>query len=140
MKGKKDTGSERKKKAENCEVERRKIFKELLTHIEAGYSINCFPAISETTIDKWMKLYSKEFNEEDLQAAIRKGQAGWEIIGRRQSTGECLGNSRSWFYNMAHRYKWSDKVDVSLEHKGQVNISVVNYGDATSSQTYQGGQ
>ncbi len=127
MKGKKLTGTERQARAEQDAKERSKIFSELCGHVKAGYSLQCFGPLSEITVRKWLKVYPKEFNEEELATALRLGQSGWEEIGRKQSNGTCLGNSRSWYYNMANRYGWREKVDVTAEHKGQVNVSVVSY-------------
>lgn len=134
MKGKKITGTERLRKAADDPKERSKIFSELCNHVKAGYSINCFIPMSANTIKQWLKVYSKEFVEEELELALRAGQIGWEEIGRKQSNGSCLGNSRSWYYNMVNRYGWREKVDVTAEHKGQVNVSVVSYASTQQSQ------
>lgn len=133
MKGKKMTLEERKVKIEGDSIERRKVFKELVCHIQAGYSLNCFGPLSPDAIRKYLKVYPKEFIEEELQAAMRLGQSGWEEIGRKQSNGTCLGNSRSWYYNMANRYGWREKVDITAEHKGQVQVQVVSYASQQSS-------
>lgn len=127
MKGKKVTGVERQRRAELDDKERSKIFSELCAHVKKGFSLQCFGPLSEITIRKWLKVYSKEFVEEELQLALRDGQAGWEEIGRKQSNGSCLGNSRSWYYNMVNRYGWREKVDVTAEHKGTVQVNVVSY-------------
>ena len=108
-------------------TERKRVFKDLCNHIKAGYSLDCFSTISEITILEWLKVYKDEFIEEDLYNAMREGKQGWESIGRRQSTGECLGNSRAWFYNMAHRYKWSDRVQVESDNKHAVSVNIVSY-------------
>ena len=56
-----------------------------------------------------------------------EGKDYWETLGKRQSEGTCLGNSRSWYYNMSNRYGWRDKHDVQAEHKGSVNVNVISY-------------
>jgi len=127
MKGKKLSVKERREKIENDEHYRKQVFKELCDHVARGYSSDCFGPLSYETIVKYLSLYPKEFCEEEFIEAQRKGKEMWEGIGQRQSNGSCLGNSRSWFYNMAHRYKWSDRVQVENEHKGQVAINVVSY-------------
>lgn len=137
MKGKKMTASERVAKLEADKVERRKVFKELIAHIEAGYSLDCFPAISDVTVRKYMKVYPDEFIEEEIVTALRKGKLGWEEIGKKQATGQCLGNSRSWYYNMVNRYQWHEKSQVETEHKGQVNVNVVSYASSKPSHTSQ---
>lgn len=138
MKGKRVTGAERQAKAEEDAKERSKIFSELCAHVRGGYSIGCFVPISANTISRWLKVYPKEFNEEELELALRAGQTGWEEIGRKQANGSCLGNSRSWYYNMVNRYNWREKVDVTAEHKGQVSVSVVSYASTQASQDTSG--
>ena len=80
-----------------------------------------------------LKNYKEEFCEEELALALRDGKQGWESIGRRQSEGTCLGNSRSWYYNMAARYKWSDRMHIESETKGTLNVNVVQYSKPTDS-------
>ncbi len=127
MKGKKLSCQERTEKLERDASYRKQIFKDLLVHISKGFSLDCFSALSENTIRTYIKQYPTEFVQEELEQAMRDGKESWEQIGYRQSNGSCLGNSRSWFYNMAHRYKWSDRVQVEAEHKGQVAVNVVSY-------------
>ena len=104
VKGKKMTAKERIDKLEQDKNERRKVFKELVAHVEQGSSLDCFALLSANTIRGYLKTYPEEFVEEELQAAMRKGRDWWEHIGRRQAAGDCLGNSRTWFYNMAIRF------------------------------------
>ena len=134
MRGKKLTGIKRKRKAEKDSAERKKIFAELCSHVKGGYSLQCFPPVSEHTIREWLKAYPEEFIEEELALALRAGQSGWEEIGRKQSNGSCLGNSRSWYYNMVNRYGWREKVDVTAEHKGAVQVQVINYSSQRDSE------
>lgn len=127
MKGKKLSSKERIEKLEQDKSERLKIFKELCNHVAQGYSLDCFGPLSITSIRKYLNLYKEEFVQEELDNAMRQGKIFWEGIGRRQANGECLGNSRSWYYNMANRYGWREKIDIEAEHKGQVNVSIVSY-------------
>lgn len=134
MKGKKLTAGERINKLENDAVERRKIFKELLAHLEQGLSLESFGPLSANSIRKYLNLYKDEFVQEELEEAQRKGRSFWESIGKRQANGECLGNSRTWFYNMANRYGWREKLEVEAEHKGQVSVNVISYASREASQ------
>ncbi len=102
-------------------------FAELILHLQEGYSIDCFGPISSDTIFELCKDYPDEFNPVALEIVVRKAKTGWEKIGREQAEGKCLGNSRAWFYNMAHRYGWSDKVDIKADIKGSVSVNVINY-------------
>lgn len=128
MKGKKMTTKERIQKLENDKNERKKIFKELCEHVASGFSLDCFPPLNVNSIQRYLNLFKEEFIQEELDMAMRQGKISWEEIGRRQANGQCMGNSRSWYYNMANRYGWREKIDIEAEHKGNVNVSIVNYG------------
>lgn len=135
MKGKKATVREiRAKLTENAEA-RKAIFRQLLNHIEQGYSIDSFGVINDETIRTYLKTYKDEFIQEDLEHAIAKGKAMWESIGKQQAQGHCLGNSRTWFYNMSNRYNWSEKAQVQTDQKHSVNVNVVNYSTKKGSTT-----
>lgn len=127
MKGKKLTAKERLAKLEEDKNERRRIFKELCDHIAGGLSIESFGPLSDVTIKKYLSVYPEEFVEEELKDAMRRGRSYWETLGKRQAAGDCLGNSRTWFYNMANRFGWREKLEVEAEHKGQVNVNVISY-------------
>ena len=136
-KGKKVSSRERVDRARVSAEERRKIFSELCKHLRCGYSLDCFEALSNSSISSFLKEYPLEFVQEDFETALRVGKQGWENIGRRQSDGTCLGNSRSWYYNMSNRYGWRDKVDVEAEHSGSIVVQVVNYASQKPSQCTQ---
>lgn len=132
-KGKKLTSLERRALLDSSPSERRACFKRLLNHVRQGYSLDCFSDLSLNSILEFLKSYPLEFPAGELEDAKRDGKQGWEAIGRRQSDGTCLGNSRSWYYNMSNRFGWRDKIDVEAEHKGSVNVNVVNYASKKSS-------
>ena len=134
MRGVKLGARERKEKLQKEPSFRRAVFKDLLRHIEAGYSIDCFGQMSETAIKNYLITYPEEFIEEELADSIRKAKGYWEGLGARQANGSCLGNSRSWYYNMVNRYGWREKIDIAAEHKGQVEVSIINYATQRLSQ------
>lgn len=127
MKGKKLTLKEREEKLEADKNERRKLCKAFCEHLAEGLSKESFSDVHYQTIERYMKLYPEEFPQEEIQLAAVKGREYWERIGKRQANGECLGNSRTWFYNMANRFGWREKIEVEAEHKGQVNVNVISY-------------
>jgi hypothetical protein len=108
-------------------TERLKVFNALCKHLEQGYSMDCFDELSEGTIKKYFDVYPEEFDSERLSEALRNGKRFWESVGRKQACGECLGNSRSWYYNMANRYGWRERLDATVEAKGTLQVSVVSY-------------
>jgi hypothetical protein len=132
VKGRKLTAKEQSQVLKDNPQARVRVFKQLLQHLRAGYSIECFGPLSEITIKKYLATYPEEFIGEDMVQAMRDGQLGWETIGRKQSDGSCMGNSRSWFYNMAHRYGWTDKIDVRATHEGNMQVNIVNYSSKTN--------
>lgn len=128
MKGRKLTYKERMEKLTNDPIFRRKTFKDFLAHLERGFSADCFPDLSIVSIREFFQRYPDEFNAFDYDESCRKAKGLWESIGYKQSIGECFGNSRSWYYNMSNRYGWRDKIDAEVEHKGNLNVNIVNYG------------
>jgi hypothetical protein len=131
MKGKKINAKERIENLRINKDARKAVFKELITHVKSGLSMDCFGPLSENTISLFLKDFKEEFIQEDLDDAIRHAKGYWEGLGRAQANGTCMGNSRSWYYNMAQRYGWRDKIDIQAEHKGSVEVSIVNYAGAT---------
>jgi hypothetical protein len=109
---------------------REKTFKELCKHVRSGYSLDCFPSVSQKTIEELLSKYPEEWIEDELVEAMREGKRGWEAIGRRQAEGTCLGNSRAWFYNMAHRYNWSEKQQIDVKTEGTLAVNIVSYADS----------
>lgn len=135
MKGKKMTVKERMAKLEDDKNERRKLCKAFCDHLEKGFSKECFSEVTHQTVERYMKSFPQEFPAEEIEAARLRGREWWEGIGRRQANGECLGNSRTWFYNMANRYAWRERLEVEAEHKGSVNVNVVTYASKKPSQS-----
>jgi len=127
MKGKKLSAKEIQEQVLISPSLRKTLFKELLDHLKNCYSMDCFPPLSEHTIMKLVELFPEDFCPLKLQEACRQAKGSWELIGHRQANGLCLGNSRSWYYNMSNRYGWSDRQEIKNEHKGSVQVQVVNY-------------
>lgn len=134
MKRKKLTIEEQEKKFLKDPKYRKEIFKALLEHIERGYSIDCFSELSDSAIEEALQKFPKEFVRGELVKSQRRAKEMWEDIGARQSNGNCMGNSRAWYYNMVNRYGWHEKSEVKATHDGQVNVSIVNYGSQKPSQ------
>ena len=107
--------------------EAKKIFEKYYKHLAAGYSKDSFFDVSPQRFNQLRETFKDVFDEEEYEKALVKGRFGWENIGRRQAEGSCLGNSRTWYYCMANKYGWSDKHEVTAEHKGTVSVNVVNY-------------
>jgi hypothetical protein len=127
VKGRKVTDKEQKAKLRDSADERRRVFKELCTHVKAGYSMDCFILLSDVAIRTYLKDFPDEFVEEELVKAMREGKVYWEGIGMQQAIGTCLGNSRSWYYNMANRYGWSEKAQIESKNSHEVQVNIVNY-------------
>lgn len=101
------------------------VFEALLDHVRQGFSIDSFKHLSEE--DTRAALEKGLFCLKALEQALREGKGYWEGLGRAQSNGTCIGNSKSWYYNMSNRYGWRDRFDVTAEHKGNIEVSIVNY-------------
>lgn len=127
MRGKKINSRERRAKLHSDPVFRKQVFKELLDHILRGRSMDCFYAMTEDLVREFTKLYPSEFDVEEIAQAQRQAKDHWEQIGHNQALGTCLGNSRSWYYNMSNRYGWTDRVDVKAKTEGTVSVNIVSY-------------
>ena len=112
---------------EEDKAAREQLCIELCAHLAEGYSFECFPKCEKTRLARLIEAFKEEFPHQALDKARQMGQYDWESIGKRQADGRCLGNSRSWFYNMANRYGWRDKVDLQADTKGSLSVQVVNY-------------
>ena len=133
MKGKKLSHKERMEKIEADKNERRRIFKELCTHLSRGYSMESFAELSVPTIKRYINLFKEEFIQEEIDEALSRGRAYWEEIGHRQAQGECLGNSRTLYYNMSNKYGWSERQQIEADHKGSVSVNVISYATQKAS-------
>lgn len=127
MKGKRISPREYKARLEVDENHRSQCFRDLLKHIEDGYGISCYEKISHLEIQDMIKRFPNEFDEEALFESMRKANMFWEDIGKRQANGTCMGNSRSWYYNMVNKYGWREKVEVEATHKGAISVNIVSY-------------
>jgi hypothetical protein len=109
-----------------------KLFKLLCKHVSDGFSYDCFPYCSDKLLNTLFRDFPAVFCQETFNNSLKQGKLAWEDIGRRQANGSCMGNSRAWVYNMINRYRWSDKLEVSADVKGKLDVSIVNYGSPTS--------
>lgn len=134
MRSRKCTVKALHKDCEESATERARIFKELCTHVAAGYSVESFPELSNFTVKSYLERFPGEFDVDELDKALRKGRVVWEGIGKAQAEGQCLGNSRSWFLNMVNRYGWRDKIEVEAQHSGAIEVQVVSYASKRASQ------
>lgn len=117
---------------DNEAVSRKVAFKELCDHVAKGYSLDSFPLLCKKTIEKYFLKYPEEFVRDDFEKALRKGRLMWEDIGVKQSLGTCLGNSRTWYYNMCNRYSWAERSQIEAEHKGNLALEIVSYATLAS--------
>ena len=90
--------------------------------------------MSEETIYEYMKTYPVEWPIREFEQTLRQAKDNWERIGRRQAEGTCLGNSRSWYYNMSNRYGWSDKSKVETTGTQALTVSIVDYSNTKPTQ------
>jgi hypothetical protein len=138
MRGKKLSHKETIEKLEIDAAFRREIFKNLLEHIREGYSLDCFSTLSDKSILEYTKTYPNEFDAGQIEIAMRDAKVYWEGLGRRQAEGSCLGNSRSWYYNMVNRYNWHEKAQVSTDNKHSVEVNIIDYASTKKPKDTQG--
>ena len=127
MKGRKDTVKEKIEKSERDKNYRCSICSELCKHLASGYSMESFPGLPRNVIRDLIARYPEDFPACDIDTARAHGMTFWEGLGRAQSNGTCLGNSKSWIYNMSNRYGWRERQEVESDVKGTLQVSIVDY-------------
>lgn len=138
VKGKKLRYRELQARLHESADERRRLAAKLQAHLSQGFSVDSFPEVTRGTLKRLFELYPEEFDSDERELATLKGMLFWENVGKKQATGECLGNSQAWRFNMSARYGWTDKIDVTAKHSGAVAVEVVNYGAANGSSSVDG--
>lgn len=118
---------ERRAELHRNEDKRKDLHEKLIKHLREGYSFDCFPYLSQKALKELMSAFPEEFDPEEIDEAIEFGKHCWEKIGKEQAAGSCMGNSRTWFYNMSNRYGWREKQEVKQDVSGHVSISVISY-------------
>ena len=127
MKGKRLTYKEKLARLHASKPERVALCSRLCQHLASGFSIDSFNEITADNMRTILEAYSEDFPRDDIECAMQAGRAMWENLGYKQAAGTCLGNSRTWFYNMSNRYGWSERTESKHEHKGAVAVQVVQY-------------
>ena len=117
----------------NSSDARQELCQALCLHLADGFSMTSFTGCNFSFLSRLRKEFPHDFNEAIIELAQDYGADMWEKLGKSQASGECQGNSRTWFYNMAHRYGWSDKIDVKADIKGSLNVNIVNYASPEAS-------
>lgn len=118
---------EKRERLEKDVEYRKELFRKLQDHVAQGFSVSSFEHLSEHSIKKYCEEFPEEFLIDDLEESMRKSKTFWEGIGLAQAQGKCLGNSRSWIYNMANRFGWREKQEIEAKHEAQVQVSIVDY-------------
>lgn len=110
---------------------RRGVFERLCKHVSQGFTADSFGEVSWCTCKRYLEEFPDDWDAEELARAHAQGQQYWESLGKRQADGSCMGNSRTWFYNMANRYGWTERSQVQQETKGSVQVQIVDYKTAS---------
>jgi len=96
---------------------KKKYCRELIEHMEEGFSYTTFAAKIEVNLDslyEWEKV-NPEFSEAKKKA-FRKCQMFWEEMGINGALGKLFGfNASSWIFNMKNRFKWTDRQEVKVD-------------------------
>ena len=126
-KSKQLSAREKRERLEKDVEYRKELFRKLQDHVAQGFSVSSFEHLSEDSIKKYCEIFPDEFRRDDLEESMRKSKTFWEGIGLAQAQGKCLGNSRSWIYNMANRFGWRERQEIEAKHDAQVQVSIVDY-------------
>lgn len=119
--------AERRKALKESSDYRRWIGERLCQHLASGFSAKSFAEISPKALADVMQKHPMDFDFEALEAAEAEGMRYWESLGRDQSSGKCLGNSRAWSFWMSARYGWTTQARVETDVKQKVEVQVISY-------------
>lgn len=103
-------------------------YRKLLTHLRAGYSLDCFEEMSPQDIERAFLDFPHVYKRAEVDKAIRAGAKYWQDIGVRLSTGDIQGSQATYSLIMKHRYGYKDRDTQEIKHAG--TISIVDYSSA----------
>lgn len=93
--------------------ERRAVFRELVAHLEQGFTLECFPLLSRPALRRYIEKYPEDFPAEELQQALRIARKKDEAVGLAASSGQYMAgfepsrfNVAAWIFRMKNRYGW----------------------------------
>jgi hypothetical protein len=123
------TYKEKKEALKEDQKYREWIHSKLLQHLREGFSPESLGIVAASTLQEYIKKHPETFDLGEIETAMNEGRNMWERLGHAQSNGKNLGNSRTWFYNMANRYGWSERSKVDVDAKQAVTVQVISYAD-----------
>lgn len=93
--------------------ERRAVCRELVAHLEQGFTLDAFPLLSRPALRDYIEKYPEDFPPEELQRALRVARKKDEAVGLAASSGQYLTgfdpsrfNVAAWIFRMKNRYGW----------------------------------
>lgn len=107
----------------------------VIEHMEKGFSFESFAGVVDTCVDtlyEWGKRYPEFF--EAKKKAFAKCRIFWEakgveglfsetVVDGRISKSKSM-NSAIWIFNMKNRFRWTDKVEHSVDpQKNTINLN-----------------
>ena len=108
---------------------RRKLFKDLIEHLESGLSHHTFVPCDWETVERYVLLYPQVFEAQTILEARRRGHAWWEKLGATGAAGKIPHfNATAWLFNLKNKYPdvWKDKTEVDQTlHHDPIEIQIV---------------
>lgn len=94
--------------------DRKRLFQELVQHVEQGFALKSFPACGKDTLREYIRRFPEDFPREELERAYRLSCKKDEAVGMAASNGQYLPNfdpsrfnARVWAMRMHNRHGWS---------------------------------
>lgn len=87
-------------------------------HVEQGLSDESFPECDMQTLKHYREEYPLDFDTVEIEKSRRTRQLLWEKAGLDGTMGRIPGfNAATWKFNMANRFRWRDRSDVTSDEK-----------------------
>lgn len=94
--------------------ERQSICNEICEHLKKGYSQDSFPAADWDTVERYIKDFPEDFDNNKIKESLREGRKLMETLGIQGTAGKLKGfNAKSWEFIMQNKYGWKLRNDVT---------------------------
>lgn len=105
---------------------RRALCTAYCAHVEQGLSDESFPECDMQTFKHYREEFPLDFGTVAIERSRRTRQLLWEKAGLDGMMGRIHGfNATSWRFNMANRFRWRDRSDVTSDEKPTFSLSAL---------------
>lgn len=111
--------------------ERRALSVAYCSHVEQGFSDESFPECDMQTFKCYTEDFPLDFDTVEIEKSQRTRRLLWEKAGLDGMMGRIPGfNATSWKFNMANRFRWRDRNDVTSDEHSLSADAIISAIDA----------